>query len=375
MNTNLAFTPIDDLRKQQEAAEHARASLTHIHVGLNTTVRVTRDRPARERSAIRWLAAYIHRERLSAEMVCERLQATVADVRAALTNSAADVKELVSRIESLRAILEANLREPAQTAQCAAAIKSFKFAVKYGKIAEFVDLSRTGKTTIADWLHLTHLDNAALVDCPSEESYAAFIGSVARGCGITMSEGKKGRGPERILEQIEAMLGAGGLGVLIIDEGHYLWPTNIALKPKRIEYDRKLWDRMKGRLSICLFSTPQTILSSNQAQSRKNKRWNPAQWEGRVNRFFPPEEVPEADVVKVARWHCPEGSAAVIDPLVAFARATPGFYGAMVNVLDRARFEAEIDGEKLGPKHVKVAMAEAIKGTKLGQVVKEGARP
>jgi hypothetical protein len=47
----------------------------------------------------------------------------------------------------------------------------------------------------------------------------------------------------------------------------------------------------------------------------------------------------------------------------------------MVNVLDRARFEAEIDGEKLGPKHVKVAMAEAIKGTKLGQVVKEGARP
>jgi hypothetical protein len=369
MTTNLAYTPIDDLKEIEDKAATARAALPHIHIGLNTTVRATRGRPERERRALRWLSSYIHRERLTAEAVCGRLDTSVIPLRAALTDADADVKALIPRIESLRAILDSNLREPAETQLLCDVKEAFDFAIEKGALVEYIDITRTGKTTVADWLHLTHLDRAVYVDCTSAESYAAFVNSVARGCGIRVSEGKKGRGPERIEAQIDAMLGAGGMDVLILDEGHYLWPTNIKLKPRRIEYVRKLWDRMKRKLAIVILSTPQSVLSSNMALSL-NKRWSPGQWDGRINRFYPPTDEPTLkDAMEVARWHLPNGSAAMIEGLAQFALASVGLYGAMVNALDRAQFKAKRRGEKLSIEHIKAGISEAIRGTKLGAAV------
>ncbi len=364
MNT-LAFKKLETLRHTAEGAEVARAGLNNIHVGLNVTVRITRDRTERERDAIRWLAAYILRDKLTTDEACKQLDAEVVDIRAALTNPEADVRALVGKIQSLRSVLEMNLRAPAETQDRLDIEEAFDFAQENGALVEFIALTRTGKTTVADWLHCQNLGRAVLVDCTSAESYAAFIECVARGCGISLSRAHKGKGVEKLEAAIEAMLGAGGIGTLIIDEGHYLWPTNIKLKPKRIEYVRKLWDRMKRKLAIFILSTPQSVLSSNQAlgseQERGNKRWSPGQWEGRINRYFPSrDKASDADIAAVARWHCPEGSQAVIDLMVRHAKASPGFYGAMTNALDRARHKARRSGEKFTLKHLADAQLDSI---------------
>lgn len=371
MNTSLAYTPIDTLRNNHsdETAAQARTGLPHVQIGMNITVRATRERPERERKALRWLANYIHREKLSAEAICGRLDAHVTEVRLALTSADVDVRKLVSKIESLRAILDANLRVPADTAHFRDIQEAFDFAVEGGALVEYVDLTRTGKTVAADWLHLTNLDHAGYVDCTNAESYAAFIVCVAKGLGISVRDAYRGKGPERLEALIDATLGAEGFDTLIIDEGHYLWPTNIKLKPKRVEYVRKLHDRMKRKLAIFILSTPQTILSSNQALA-KNKRWSPGQWEGRINRYFPSQEkVSDADIEKVARWHCPDGNASIIAQMVLHAKASPGFYGAMVNALERARFKAKRAGERFALEHLKAAQLAAIKGTTLGVAV------
>jgi hypothetical protein len=362
------YTPIEKI-DQIEAAAVARTGLPHIHIGMNTTVRATRERPRQERDAIRWLGAYIKRERLTAEDVCDKLDADVRSIRAALTDPAADVKRLGGKIESMRAVLDANLRAPAPTAFFKAAKKAFDFAVAKGALVEFIDLTRTGKTTIADWLHLTHLHRCGYVDTPQTVSYHSFIVAIAKGLGISVSSGKKGKKTPMLEEQIDATLGANGIDILIFDEGHYLWPINLKRKPERVEYVRKLWDRMKRKLSILVLSTPQAIFNSNQAL-QSAQRWSPGQWEGRINRFHPPRKVDRADVELVARWHCLDGNDDVIRALAAYAESSPGFYGAMTNVLDRARFEA---GEgKLTLRHVATAIEQASQATALGQQLRKG---
>ena len=366
----LEYTPREDLARVAAQPAATWTTRHNVHVGLNTTARVARTRPDRERKATLWLANYANREGVSTDSLSEQLGVDRKALRALLTDPFAEVKDIVRKIESMRSVLDANLRAPAQTEFCRVVAKAFRYAMENGALVEVIDITRTGKTTIADYVHLKNLDRAIYVNCTHTESYSSFIIDVARACGISISSGKKGKKVHVLEEQIRSMFARGLFNLLIVDEGHYLWPNNIALKPKRIEFLRSLWDEKKRQVAIVILSTPQALLSSNQAL-QKSKRWAPGQWEGRITRFNQSAKPSTEDVEKVARWHCPEGSASIINHLVLFAKIAPGFYGAMVNVLDRARFEAKEAGEKLNVSHIEAAQAEAIKGTELQRALQK----
>jgi hypothetical protein len=343
------------------------SSRNHIQVGFNTVIRATRPRPERERNAIRWLAAYAQREQITADALTEQLVSDRATIRAALTNPDADVKQLVGKIESLRAVLDSNLRPPADTTFCKTVNKALRFALDKGQLVEIIAKTRDGKTTPADYFHLKNLHQCIYFVCPATESYSDFIFAIARACGVSVGNGKT---VTQIEAQIRAMFGRLGIRMLICDEGHNLWPSDITLKPKRIEFLRTLWDENKRQIGVGVLSTPQALVSSNQAL-QKSKRWSPGQWEGRVTRFRPTAAATSEDIEKVAKWHCPEGNVAIINQLVLFAKVASGFYGAMVNVIERARFEAEEVGEKLTLDHIKFAQAEAIKDTNVELDIKK----
>jgi hypothetical protein len=228
-----------------------------------------------------------------------------------------------------------------------------------------IAITRNGKTETADWIHLKNMERTVYFVVPATESYSDFIFALGRAMGINT-------GGNKTITQIEAqargMFGKTGISMLIADEGHNLWPTDITKKPKRIEFLRTLWDENKRTLGITVLSTPQSLISANLATAG-SKRWAPGQWEGRIQRFHSEDEVSEADMAAVARWHAPEASAAIINQLVLFGKITSGFLGSMTNALERARNDAEEDGKPLTVAHVVNAQREMIKKTDLEKVL------
>ncbi len=339
----------------------------NINIGLNFTVKVARTRSPRERNAILWLANYLHREQRTADQLTELLGAPREDIRAALTNPEADIRHTVQKIESLRAVMDANLRLPANTAFFRRVEKTARFAMEKGALTEVIKKTRTGKTTTADYIHLKNLDRSLYYECTDGESFSDFIFDFARAVGISVGNGKT---TSQIKAQIRALFGRNAINLLIIDEGHKLWPSDITLKPRRIEFLRSLWDRNKRQLAIVILSTPQAIVSANQALG-SSKRWAPGQWEGRIVRFHGEEVTSDEDHESVVRWHFPEGTPAMIDLLVKFVKISPGFYGALENVIDLARFEAADSKMPMTISVIREAIQESIKKTPLEQELKK----
>jgi hypothetical protein len=367
-NPEPSYKSRNDLNESgSEQAYGGWRSTNHIQVGINLVARVARTRPPRERDALLWLANYAHREQLTADTLTDHLQCERADIRAALTNPTAGIKHIVSRIESLRAIMDAKLRDPADTAFSRLIKKACRYAMEKGVITEVIAKTRMGKTQCADAIHLRNLHRAIYVSCPATESYSDWIFALGRAAGVSVGGGKR---VTQIEAQLRSMFGKGAFNFLLVDEGHYLWPTDITLKPKRVEFLRSLWDENKGGVGITVLSTPQALLSANQATA-KSKRWAPGQWEGRVVRFSFDEAIEEDDHYKVAKWHCPEGDKSIHRQLVIFAKITPGFYGQMVNALELARFEASEAKTPLTAEIVRAAQKQMIKGTELEKALKE----
>lgn len=336
-NAALKYTPREDLAEPgSEQAFAGWKSRNHIQIGFNVIVNCATTRPARERDAILWLANYAHRERMTADQLTEQLGMDRAGIRAALTNPEVEIKQFVNKVESMRSVLDNNLPKLAETKIVKEVTEACEFAMETGSIVEIIGKTRIGKTDSVELFYLRNLHRSAYIVAPATESYSDWIFAVARAIGISVGNGKK---VTQIEAQIRVCLRSGAINFVIVDEGQRLWPSDIRLKPKRLEFLRTLWDENRNKIGIAVVATPQFTISLNQAM-KVSTRWAPGQWDGRVVRFLLPDTLTDGDLGRVAKHRCPEANEEMVRQLVLGAKATQGFCGSMVNVLKLARFRA-----------------------------------
>jgi AAA domain len=345
------------------------SKLRGIQIGLNVICRVGRIRSERERACMIWLHNYARLQNLTADALSEELDLSKPEIRAALTDPEADLARFVRQVEAIRKQFEAALKPLVDTEPTKIVRAGLSMALKSKKIVDVIGFTRIGKTVPAlDWFKRFAMDRGIYFNCPSDESDRNFIWAWARAMGIGAGQSKK---TCQIVPQIQGCLGKGMIELVIVDEGHFLWPADQKAKPKRIEFLRSSYDMFNpAQIGVVNLTTPQHSISMNLALAN-NKRWAPGQWEGRAIPFHLPEVVSDKDLADVARYHAPDFSDGMIAALVLHAKATAGFCGAMVNAIELARFLAEEKGEKkVSANTLLQAQAQMTRNTAVGQAAK-----
>ena len=366
--TQLAYTPREELDERDSSSPAAEQH--HIKISMSTIVRVARGRDPRDRAALIWLGNYAHRERISPDSLDETLGVKKTAIRAALTDPYSNSRPVVEKIESFRAVLDNNLPKLASTRVYRDVTEACQFALETKSLVEYIGPPRTGKTETGEAFFLRHMDKAGYCIVPESDSESDFVFELAKAHGVVAGD-KKTIG--RVKPTIRELYGKGGLELLILDEGHFLWPTNLTLKPKRLEFVRNLWDRYKRQIGIVVLATPQFALRLNQA-SQISTRWSSEQWEGRAVRFMGKATMSDNDLTLIARHHCPQGSSEVINQLVECGKASNGFSGAMLNALNLAAWRAKQRREPLTVDLLIEAQAQMAKGTRIEALAKKGGK-
>jgi hypothetical protein len=358
--------------------------LRGLQIGLNVITRVGRVRKPNERAAMIWLHNYARLQNLTADSLSDDLDLSKPEIRAALTDPEADLARFVRQVELVRHRFEVALPKIYPTAPAAIVQEGLTLALKRRKIVEIIGPTREGKTEPAlDWFRRNAMDRGIYLNCPSDETDRTFYFEIARALGITFSPAKKS---SQIIPQILGCLGTGMIELVVIDEGHFLWPSNPKAKPKRLEFLRSCYDaKNPAQIGLVVITTPQHTLSMNLAldPGKGNPRWAPGQWEGRAIPFHLPRNeygpggevvkyaVSDADLEGVARHHAPDFTEGMIHGLVLHAKNTEGFFGAMVNAIELARFKAEARGlSKVTPNILIDAQKQMVAGTRIGQSAK-----
>lgn len=312
--------------------------LRGLQIGLNVIVRVGRSRPVAQRRAAVWLFNYAKLQGLTTDELSERLDLEKPYIRAALRDIDTDASRFTKAVEKLRREFEAGIpaivdSEVAQTVR-----EGLSYAVEKKKVVEIIGLTRMGKTEAAWDFYLRHMDRGIMLLTPGEdESDRNFLWLIARAAGIGYN---RGTSTGQMRPQLTALFGPGLLEFIIVDEAHFLWPQDVKTKPKRIEFLRGIWDKDRpAAAGVAILATPQ-YTNSSEAATKASTRWAPGQWDGRVNRFYLKDTMPDRDLLAIARHHAPDFTKEQHEFLVVMAKATEGFCGAMVNCIDRARHKA-----------------------------------
>ena len=320
-----------------------------------------------------WLHNYARLQNLTADALSTELDLSKPEIRAALTDPDADIARFVRQVEGIRKTFEAALPDLADIEPLQILREGMALALKRKVPVEVVGPTRMGKTIPAfDWFMRHGMDRGVFFTCPPDESERNFIWELARALGIGAGTGKK---TCQIVPQIRGCFGKGMLELIVVDEGHFLWPADQKAKPKRLEHLRSIYDmQIPSQVGIVILATPQFTISMNSAL-QNNARWAPGQWDGRVIRYHFPDTMTDADLEAVARHHAPEFNAGMIAALVLQAKGSHGFCGIMVNTIILAREKAELKGlTKVTPDILLAAQKQMSAGTKIEQIAKHLAK-
>jgi biotin operon repressor len=348
----------------------ASGKLRGIQIGLNIICRITPVRSERERKAMIWLYNYAHIRHLTADQLTEELGIGRAEIREALTDPDANPAQFVRAVEALRSKFDAGLGAIYLTGNARQTQEGMALAAKRHVPVEIVGHTRMGKTESAWHFYLRHyMDRGIFLSCPPDEAERTFLFDMARRLGIGTGGGKKAG---QVLPQIRACFGRGKIEFLVIDEGHFLWPADTRVKPKRLEHVRALYDMFHpSEVGIVVLATPQFTINMNAALAH-NKRWAPGQWDGRVIRYHYKDTMTDADLEGVARQHAPDFTDDMIASLVLQAKATEGFCGMMVNTIMLAREKAEVRGEaRVTRALLTEAQQQMVSGTRIAEMAKK----
>jgi hypothetical protein len=349
------------------------------NLALDAVAAAARGRTPRERAALFWFA---HR--------AEVLPALHEDFRRAMIDPDADLSGFAARVESARVAYESALPTLALTQVRRTVAEGIRYAAAApGRAVEIVGKTRLGKTVCARNEYQRLTCRARWLDCPSDDGEPSFLFALARALGIqglhenagrpssplrqsrpSRAEGVGGK-VTRVRARIRDCFGPGGIELLIVDEGHFLFPADPAAKPRRLEFLRELIDGAGA--SAAVLATPQFSESLNAMLEGANPRWVPGQWEGRVVRFHLEEAMSERDLAAVARHHAPEADARMVEFLVLGAMATEGYCGSMVNTIELARFKSG-SGGKLTLPLLTTAAQQMTRRTALGKLVESRRR-
>jgi hypothetical protein len=345
--------------------------LAGLAIGMNIVCKVARARRVRERKAMIWCANFSRLRGLTADELCDDLKLGKAEIREALTNPDGDLSHFVRRIEDARSSFEASIRPPVKTVIFEEVVDQLEFARDEKVIAEIIGKNQMGKSDGAWDFYLRNLDRALYIKTPESDSERVFHFENAQRLGVSTSGKKAGQ----LIGQIATCFGDTLIDTVLVDEGHFLWPNDFKLKPKRLEYWRGLWDShtRQGGIGIGVIATPQHLVTMNYYLAN-SERWAPGQWQGRAIRHLLPDTMSETDLRSVAKWHLPDADEPIQRQLALAARATEGYCGFMVNCIKKARRQAK----KLGRNRIILddimkSIAGMIGGTKIAALAKGAA--
>ncbi len=215
-------------------------------------------------------------------------------------------------------------------------------------------LHRIGKSKAAEhWCEL-HPGIARFVEVPPGTDDISFFRTIARALGISISTGVKA---VQLRERIESVLSTGHL-VLVLDEGHRLWPERNYRDavPFRVSWVMAM---VNSGVPVCIITTQQFFDAQKMLEKRSG--WNSGQFLGRMAHCeVLPETLSREDLDAVARAFLPDGDAETIKALSLYAKVSAKYLKGIEDAVRRARFLARKEGRDT---IMSRDLASAIKGS------------
>lgn len=352
----------------------ACSEIAGLQIGLHVIGRVARARTEAQKRAMVWVHNYARILQISADMLSEQLGLARREINEALSHPACPhIGKFVDAQQRLRASFEASLPKLVPTRVTRKVRDGMQEAAEDRVLSEIIGPERVGKSEAFEDGYLRNwMDQGILISCPQSRDMHAFIARIALAMGIQVRSGK---GTGRIADQIFATLATGVIGLICIDEGQNLWPSNIETqRPERLEFLRDAWDvgeinrRARrgidggGGLGLAICATPQFSDAMNLAIQTAG-RWKPGQLEGRMRRSHTPYTLTKDEVTRIAKFHAPDFPANAIATLVDLTLASTGLLGFLVNVIGKVRFEAKSKGVMINEGLVNLCARKMLRGT------------
>ena len=200
-------------------------------------------------------------------------------------------------------------------------------------------LARAGKTfAVQAWVD-ARAGEARYVQVPSSNDDMSFFRAVADALGLGSSHAYKAH---ELRRRIEDVLQDGDL-LLVLDEGHYLWPQRNMRKasPHRINW--LLTQLVNLGVPVAIVTTPQ--FTKSQQALEKSGGWSSEQFIGRIGDYQRlADSLCEADLEAVARHWLPGGDEKAIRVLVTYAQSSEKYLQGIESLARRARFLAKKAG-------------------------------
>lgn len=202
-------------------------------------------------------------------------------------------------------------------------------------------VARIGKTwSVKAWCD-ARPGQARYVQVPSSNDdlsfFRAICGSLGLGAGLNFKA-------LELRAKIEAVLQGGDL-MLVLDEGHYLWPQRNMRKavPHRINW--MLTQLVNMGVPVAVVTTPQ--FTKSQAALVASGGWSSEQLIGRIMDYKRlPDVLSEDDLLAVARYWLPYGCDDSIELLVRYAQSSEKYLQGIESLVKRARrFTTQADRE------------------------------
>lgn len=243
---------------------------------------------------------------------------------------------------------------PVTTAIGALVAETLQYALDGRGLVVIDGLARTGKTfAVKAWCE-AHPGEARYVQVPSSNDDMSFFRAISSALGLSDSHAYKAH---ELREKIAGVLCGGDL-LLVLDEGHYLWPQRNMRKavPHRINW--LLTQLVNMGVPVAIVTTPQ--FTKSQEALVQHGGWSSEQFIGRISHYERlPSELAESDLAAVARFWLPTGEEDAIQLLTGYARSSEKYLQGIESLVRRARFLASKAGRGQ-PTFIDVA--EALEG-------------
>jgi DNA transposition AAA+ family ATPase len=277
-------------------------------------------------------------------------------------------------LKVLRATMEAHSKRVATsivpTKIVGMVFDELDFAAMQRRAVSIMGNSRLGKTVaVSGWCRMNP-GRGRLVTVPDGQRERDFLAAHADAFGISHDP----RSSNRILRNVVAYVVKWSRLTLVYDEAHFLIPTRYSrgTPPSRLNWIRcQVIDRGVG---CAFFSTPQSYNGALQRYVQQT-RYTFEQWVGRVGASLTlPEDLPNEDLVAVARRLCPTLSDRLVSLLASCAAFSDGYVATLEDLAERLRFYAGRGGRSIPSEDDVDAAVLRVMGKPIKSILQEAAR-
>jgi len=234
---------------------------------------------------------------------------------------------------------------------------ALEYSIARGRLVVINGTARTGKTHAAKvWCNLNP-GSVRYVECPASNDDLSFFREIAASLGVSVNQNAKA---QDLRMRIEETLRSGDLA-LVIDEAHYLWPSQRyyrASTPSRINWI--MTALVNHGVGVALITTPQFFRHLSALE--KLTCWTSDQFKGRIGRYVElPAVLSRDELEEVAGVLLPASNADCIRAVARYAESSGKYLGAMDAIADTAKYFCEIDGrQKVEFKDIERSIRESV---------------